>query len=126
MRPAQRRTLEQSRVRDTYPAFGALKVGADGLVWIGDYGRLDDLERGWTVLRPDGRPVGVLSLPVYRPELLRIRGGGVTGWAAVEHETTIPSARHELLDVAGGCVAVLRTAELGEEFIEVYEVEVSR
>ena len=126
MRPAQRRTLEQSKVRDTYPAFGALKVGADGLVWIGDYAGLDDPERGWTVLRPDGRPVGVLSLPVYRPELLRIRGGGVTGWAAVEHETTIPSARHELLDVAGGRVAVLRTAELGEEFIEVYEIEIPR
>lgn len=126
MRPAQRRTLEQSRVRDTYPAFGALKVGADGLVWIGDYARLDDLERVWTVLRPDGRPVGVLGLPVYRPELLRIRGGGVTGWALVEYETTIPSARHELLDVTGGRIAVLRTGELGEEFIEVHEIGIPR
>ena len=124
VRPTQRAVLEQSTVRDTYPAFGALKVDADGRIWIGNYVRLDDLERSWTVLRPDGSPVGALSLPVYRPELRRLREGVITGWAAVEHETTIPSTSHELLDVAGGRIAVLRTDELGEEFIEVYEVEI--
>ena len=126
VRPTQREVLEQSTVRDTYPAFGALKVDADGGIWIGGYATLEDLERGWTVFRPDGRPVGALSLPVYRPELLRIREWGITGWAVVEHETTIPSASHELLDVASGRIAVLRTGELGEEIIEVYEVEVPR
>ena len=126
MRPAQREVLEQSKVRDTYPTFGALKVDADGGIWIGGYARLEDVERRWTVLGPDGTPLGMLNLPVYRPELLKIGGGTVTGWGVIELESTIPSARHELLDVTGGLLAVLRTGELGEEFIEVYEVEVPR
>ena len=126
VRPAQRRTLEQSRVRDTYPAFGALRVSADGAIWLGAYTGLDDAERSWTVLRRDGVPLGRLGLPVYRPELLKVRESGITGWAPVELETTIPSASHELLDVAADRIAVLRTSELGEEFIEVYEVELPR
>ncbi len=126
VRPAQRRTLEQSRVRDTYPAFGALRVSADGAIWLGGYTGLDDAERSWTVLRRDGVPLGRLGLPVYRPELLKVRESGITGWAPVELETTIPSASHELLDVAADRIAVLRTSELGEEFIEVYEVELPR
>ena len=126
VRPAQRRTLEQSTVRDTYPALGALKVAADGAVWIGGYTALDDAERNWTVLRRDGVPLGRLSLPVYRPELLKVRESGITGWAPVELETTIPSASHELLDVAEDRIAVLRTSELGEEFIEVYAIDPPR
>ena len=126
VRPAQRRTLEQSAVRDTHPAVGALKVAADGAIWIGGYAGLDDVERNWTVLRRDGTPLGRLRLPVYRPELLKVRESGITGWALVEMETTIPSASHELLDVAADRIAVLRTSELGEEFIEVYEIELPR
>lgn len=126
VRPAQRRTLEQSTVRDTYPAFGALKVAADGAIWIGGYADLDDAERNWTVLRRDGVPLGRLSLPVYRPELLKVRETGVSGWAPVELETTIPSASHELLDVAADRIAVLRTSELGEEFVEVYAIDLPR
>ncbi len=123
LRPSQRQRLEQTGVRDTYPAIGALKVDANGAIWLGGYPRLDDAERRWTVLGPDGIPVGRLSLPVYRAELLRVRDSGITGWAALELETTIPSTSHELLDVAAGRIAVLRTGEMGEEFIEVYAVE---
>ena len=123
LRPSYRPSLEQAGVRDTYPAIGALKVDADGAIWLGGYPRLHDLERSWTVLGPDGIPVGRLSLPVYRAELLKVRDSGITGWAALELETTIPSASHELLDVATGLIAVLRTGEMGEEFIEVYAVE---
>ena len=126
MRPARREVLAQSKVRDTYPAFGALKVDADGGIWIGGYARLEDVERRWTVFGPDGTPLGMLNLPVYRPERLKIGQGTSTGWGVVELESTIPSAWHELLDVAGGLLAVLRTGKLGEEFIEVYEVEVPR
>ena len=123
LRPSFRPDLEQAGVRDTYPAVGALKVDADGGVWLGGYPRLDDVKRSWTVLGADGIPVGRLSLPVYRPELLKVRESGITGWAALELETSIPSASHELLDVAAGRIAVLRTSEMGEEFIEVYAVE---
>ncbi|MYA10377.1 MAG: hypothetical protein F4087_07210 [Gemmatimonadetes bacterium] len=123
LRPSQRQVLEQAGVRDTYPAIGALKVDADGAIWLGGYPRLDDMERRWTVLGPDGIPVGRLRLPVYRAELLKVRDSGITGWAALELETTIPSTSHELLDVAAGRIAVLRTGEMGEEFIEVYAVE---
>ena len=123
VRPSQRQVQEQAGVRDTYPAIGALKVGADGAIWLGGYPRLDDVERRWTVLGPDGIPVGRLSLPVYRAQLLKVRDSGITGWAALELETTIPSTSHELLDVATGRIAVLRTGEMGEEFIEVYAVE---
>ncbi len=125
MRPSFRPDLEQAGVRDTYPAVGALKVGADGAIWLGGYPRLDDVERSWTVLGPDGIPVGRLSLPIYRAELLKVRDSGITGWAALELETSIPSASHELLDVAAGRIAVLRTSEMGEEFIEVYAVDLA-
>ncbi len=113
-------------MRDIYPAVGALKVDAEGSIWLGDYPRLDDMERRWTVLGPEGVPVGRLSLPVYRAELLKVRASGRTGWAALELETTIPSTGHELLDVAGGRIAVLRKGQMGEEFIEVYAVELTR
>ena len=126
LRPSQRQVLEQAGVRDTYPAIGALKVDADGAIWLGGYPRLDDVERSWTVLGPDGIPVGRLSLPVYRAELLKVRDSGITGWATLELETTIPSTSHELLDVAAGRIAVLRTGEMGEEFIDVYSVELPR
>ncbi|MYI07786.1 MAG: hypothetical protein F4059_10855 [Gemmatimonadetes bacterium] len=126
LRPSQRRRLEQAGVRDTYPAIGALRVDAGGSIWLGGYPRLNDLERVWTVLGPDGIPVGRLSLPVYRAELLRVRDGGITGWASLELETSIPSTSHELLDVAAGRFAVLRKGEMGEEFIEVYSVELPR
>ena len=54
----------------------------------------------------------------------RVRGG--SRQAALELETSIPSASHELLDVAAGRIAILRTGEMGEEFIEVYGVELPR
>ena len=123
LRPSQRRIQEQAGVRDAYPAVGALKVDSDGAIWLGAYPRLDDVERRWTVIGPDGIPVGRLSLPVYRAELLKVRDSGITGWAALELETTIPSTSHELLDVAAGRIAVVRTGEMGEEYIEVYFVE---
>lgn len=123
VRPSFRPNLEQAGVRDSYPAIGALKVDADGAIWLGGYPRLDEVKRSWTVFGSDGIPVGRLSLPVYRAELMRVRESGITGWAALELETSIPSASHELLDVAAGRIAVLRTGEMGEEFIEVYAVE---
>ncbi|WP_420634364.1 hypothetical protein [Candidatus Palauibacter sp.] len=105
--------LEESTVRDAYPAYGALAVDPEGRIWVGDYPRLADPERRWMVLEPDGRPSGVLSLPVLLPRWL-------------EETVAVTSAPHELLDVAYGRIAVLRRGEFDEEFIEVYEVELPR
>lgn len=123
VRADRRRRLEQSEIRDTYPAFGSVKVDAGGGMWIGDYAKLSDDRRLWTVLGADGTPVGSLHLPVFRPDWLQIRDGSITGRALVEWEVTIPSPVHELLDIAGDRIVVLRKDELGREFVEVYQVE---
>lgn len=117
-----RRRLEQSGVRDAYPAFGSIKVDASGRMWIGDYAKLSDEQRLWRVFGANGTPVGSIRLPVFRPDWLQIREGSITGRALVEWEVTIPNPVHELLDIAHGRVAVLRKDELGREYVEVYEV----
>ena len=120
-----RRRLEQSDVRDAYPAIGAVKVDASGRMWIGDYAKLSGEQRLWTVLGADGTPVGAIRLPVFRPDWLQIREGSITGRALVEWEVTIPSPVHELLDIADDRIAVLRKDELGREFVEVYGVKMA-
>ena len=109
VQPDWRRRLEQSTVRDTYPAFGAISVDADGRIWIGDYPKLADEMRRWTILEADGTPVGALSLPVLRPI-----------WP--EETVAVTTQPHEVLDVAHGRIAVLRRDELDVQFVEVYDV----
>lgn len=109
VRASWRRRLEQSTVRDTYPAYGAISVDAEGRIWIGDYPKLADEMRRWTILEADGTAVGTLRLPVLRPIWL-------------EDTVAVSGQPHELLDVAHGRIAVLRRDELGVEFVEVYEV----
>ena len=104
-----RRRLERSTVRDTYPAYGAIGVEANGRIWIGDYPKLADETRRWTILEADGTPVATLRLPVMRPTWL---------------EDTVAMTResHEVLDVAHGRIAVLKRDQLGVHFVEVYEL----
>ncbi|WP_425155038.1 hypothetical protein [Candidatus Palauibacter sp.] len=109
-----RRRLEASTEREAYPAYEALAVDPEGRMWIGDFPPPADPERRWTVLEPDGRPVGVLRLPVLHGR-----------WGSLE-TVAITSEPHELVDVAHGRIAVLRRGEFDEEFIEVYEVELPR
>ena len=109
VRASWRRRLEQSTVGNTYPAYGAISVDADGRIWIGDYPKLADEMRRWTILEADGTPVGTLRLPVLRPLWL-------------EDTVAVTGQPHEVLDVAHGRIAVLRRDELGVEFVEVYEV----
>ncbi|MCE2423174.1 MAG: hypothetical protein J4G03_07700 [Gemmatimonadetes bacterium] len=106
-----RRRLEQSTIRDTYPAYGAISVDADGRIWIGDYPRLADEMRRWTILEADGTPVGTLRLPVLRPTWL-------------EDTVAVTGQPNEVLDVAHGRIAVLRRDELGVEFVEVYDTRI--
>ena len=123
VRADRRRRLQQSEIRDAYPAFGSVKVDAGGGLWIGDYAKLPAEQRLWTVLGEGGTPVASIHLPVFRPDWLQIRDGSITGRALVEWEVTIPSPVHELLDIADDRIVVLRKDELGREFVEVYEVE---
>jgi len=122
VRADRRRRVAQSEIRDAYPAFGSIKVDARGRMWIGDYAKLSDEQRLWTVLAADGTPVASIHLPIFRPDWLQIREGSITGRALVEWEVTIPSPVHELLDIADDRIAVLRKDDLGREFVEVYGV----
>lgn len=121
-RPVERRRLQNSTLRDTYPAFDALRVDADGRIWLGDYAKHQEQERRWTVFGADGLPIAAVNLPVFRPEWVQMRDGAMTGYGWVEFEVTIPNPEHELLDVTGRRIAVLRRDDLEGEFIEVYEV----
>jgi len=82
---ARAHTAIMARLRETLPEFQppvhgetrsvAVHLGADGSIWIarGDAG--DDIRR-WIVLRPDGTPLGELTLP---------RPGPVIRWSS--HDT---------------------------------------
>ena len=120
--PDWRRRLEQSEVRATYPAIGAVKIDASGRIWIGDYAKLSGERRLWSIIGVDGTSIASLRLPVFHPELLTFNNGGFTGRELVEWEVTIPSPVHELLDIAADRIAVLRKDELGQEYVEVYEI----
>lgn len=121
-RATWRSRLEQSEVRDTYPAVGAVKVDAGGRIWIGEYAKLSGEWRRWWVIGPDGTPVGSVRLPVYHPDWLTFSNGTFTGRAMVESEVTIPSPSHEVLDITADRIAVLRKDDLGTEFVEVYAI----
>lgn len=108
-RPGWRARLEQSTIRDTYPAYGAISVDAGGRIWIGDYPKLADRMRRWTILEPDGRPAAVVNLPVLIPRWL-------------EQTVAVTSHPQEVLDVAHGRIAVLRRDEFDVEFVEVWEM----
>ena len=122
--PYWRGMLEQSEVRETYPAIGAVKVDASGRIWIGDYAKLSGERRLWSVIGVDGIPIGSVRLPVFQPELLTFTNGGLTGRSFVELEVTVPSPVHELLDITADRIAVLRKGDLGQEFVEVYEIRI--
>ena len=65
--PARRRRLEQTYNGVTYPgtmpAYGELKVDADGNVWVGDYRAPGDDQPIWTVFNGSGRLLGRLPTP---------------------------------------------------------------
>jgi len=109
-RASARTRIEQSQIRDNYPAYGALAIDADGRLWVGAYARLTDLQRVWTVFGNDGRPIGRVNLPAYHAR-------------AVEVENSIPGFRtHELLDVRGNRVAVVRVDAFDVQYVTVFAI----
>jgi hypothetical protein len=109
-RPAERRLMEQSTINGTYPAFGALAVSRSGTIWIGEYAKLGQRRRQWTVFARDGTPVGRLDLPIYVPR-------------HIETEIAITySPSHELVDVTANHVAILRKDAFDVQYVEVLEI----
>ena len=96
--PEYRRIWEQGPTRKTFPAFGALAVDDEGRVWIGEFPSLSSSRRKWVVFDASGRAVGQVVLPTQFRMI-----------------TQVP----EVLDIAGGQVALLFTNDWDEQHVEV-------
>ncbi len=81
------------------PAVGAVVVDDQRNLWVGGYVSAGDTVRTWTVFSREGVPVGRIGLPAVTDPVFH--------------------GPHELLDVQGDRLAVLRVLEDGESFIEV-------
>lgn len=102
--------LAVSTINEIYPAFGALAVDATGRIWIGEYASLEQERREWTIFEPDGRAIGSIELPTYRP-------------VPLELENTIHGyPTHEILDVTTDRLALLRTDQIGDQYVEVLSI----
>jgi len=55
--------FEQMEVRETKPAFRALRVDALGWTWAKRYRVNEELPAEWVVFDPSGRARGVMSVP---------------------------------------------------------------
>jgi hypothetical protein len=80
--------------RETYPAFGSLHLDSRHRLWIGVYPRPGQAEQRFIVLAADGTLWGVVDVP---------RTG-------------------EVLDIFDDRIAILRSTEVDEEFIEVFAI----
>lgn len=84
------------------PAFGALVVDDAGNVWVGQYSVRQGTPRAWWVFSRSGAPLGRLELPAQSPQIM--------------------PGSPELLDVAGGRLAVRRQTAAGDIVVDVYSV----
>lgn len=60
---ALRERFRQAPYRESYPAFDALAVDAEGRLWVGSTAALDADDRLWIVFGAAGSPVGRVTLP---------------------------------------------------------------
>lgn len=97
------RALDASPRVDALPAVGALVVDDQRNIWVGSYITPGELQRRWLIFSPEGAPIGMMELPAA-PESL------------------VPG-RSEILDVYGDRLALLRTSDDGELWIEVQKIE---
>ncbi len=88
-------------VRTTLPPLGAIEIDDGGFTWVGLGTGPSDKNRSWLVLDQSGLPVGRVDLPTE-----------TWGWARST----------EVLDIAGGRVALLFHSDLDEEYVEVWDV----
>ena len=61
--PAQRRLYEDIPLPEEMPAHGSLLTDAAGHLWVQRYSASDDEASTWTVLDPEGRPLGTVTTP---------------------------------------------------------------
>jgi hypothetical protein len=111
-RARYRELLEDTPIRESFPAFGAAVVDAQGRIWVGEFARPLATLRRWWLFGSDGEPLGYLELPIY------------FSWPYAE---SIPfQAEQELLDVGTDRIAVLRKNEFDEEYVEIWKIEIPR
>jgi hypothetical protein len=96
------KTQAEMPVAGPLPNVGGVVVDDSGAIWIGDYATPGSTERQWYVFGADGRCLGQLPLPAFGDPLL--------------------PTRTELLDAAGGRVALIRESSDGGVYIEVRAV----
>lgn len=94
-RDFMRTAILETPHRETYPAFGSLHLDDQHRLWIGAYRRPGQTEQKYVVLGSNGRLWGVVEVPA----------GG------------------QVLDVAADKIAILRSTDWDEEFIEVLGVQ---
>lgn len=87
----------------TLPAFAGVLLDDEQNLWIGEYLPMPSGGRQWWIVSRDGKLLGTVILPALG-------------------EILLPS-RTELLDVAGGRLALLRQGDTGELHVEVHKIK---
>jgi hypothetical protein len=65
VRERVRKSYETMELPKTIPAYKAMLVDSEGMIWIRDYRRASPTQAQWTVFTHDGRQVAEVQLPLY-------------------------------------------------------------
>jgi hypothetical protein len=63
LRESTRRAREKVPTRETFPAFRAMRMDADGNLWVEEYRRPGDQQPRWSVFDAEGRWLGTVETP---------------------------------------------------------------
>jgi hypothetical protein len=97
------REYDKAYARNTLPAFDGLHLDADGRVWVGAWPDQSAKEKTWFLFGSGGELLGTVDLP--------------------RRQFPFGMAFPEILAVHDNRVAVIRTGEWEEEFLDVYEFD---
>jgi hypothetical protein len=97
------RAIRPASPVSSVPALGGVLLDDQGNIWAGAYATAQQPTRRWWIFSDRGVALGQLDLPTLTDPLL--------------------PGRVELLDVAGGRLALLRITESGEHIVEVRVIQ---